>query len=379
VIIIIMTDNAITTSTTTTKVAEKKNATHPTDEMIRQAIVDILPTVDLATTGVKKFRKLLKRHFSDGGSGGGGDNVDLSTRHDFIQKTLTEVINNMDNDKEEDAEEEEEDVDNNSSDDDDDGDDDDNDDDDGPSTPTKKKQNKGGYNAPKEISNALATFLGRGKEMSRPQIVKYLWEYIKEHSLQNPNNKREILLDDKMKTVFGCDMFTMFAMNKYISAHTHPFHPLDLTTNKNKTSSNTIVTPSPISGKRSSRNTRVNVSRPQTIQNQKKKRKTGTQPPYRLSQALVDVLGKEILPRPQVVSGLWVYIKANNLQNPQDKREIICNDELSKIFGNKKKVTMFSMNKYITPHLIEKVERADYQHDDNDGSHDDDEGSDDNE
>jgi upstream activation factor subunit UAF30 len=87
-----------------------------------------------------------------------------------------------------------------------------------------------------------------------------------------------------------------------------------------------------------------------------KKRATGTQPPYRLSQALVDVLGVEQLPRPQVVSRLWEYIKAHKLQNPQDKREILCDDKLKKLFGSTK-VNMFSMNKFISYHMIEKVER----------------------
>ena len=46
-----------------------------------------------------------------------------------------------------------------------------------------------------------------------------MWDYIKSHKLQNPENKREILADDKLKKVFGKDKVTMFEMNKYISQH----------------------------------------------------------------------------------------------------------------------------------------------------------------
>ena len=44
------------------------------------------------------------------------------------------------------------------------------------------------------------------------------------------------------------------------------------------------------------------------------------------------------------------YIKKNNLQNPQNKREILADDKLEPIFG-KKKVTMFEMNKHLAQHL----------------------------
>ena len=61
-------------------------------------------------------------------------------------------------------------------------------------------------------------------------------------------------------------------------------------------------------------------------------------------------MGPKPLPRGEVVSKVWVYIKANNLQNPQNKREIVADDRLRKVFG-KDKVTMFEMNKYLAQHL----------------------------
>jgi upstream activation factor subunit UAF30 len=47
---------------------------------------------------------------------------------------------------------------------------------------------------------------------------------------------------------------------------------------------------------------------------------------------------------------MWDYIKKHKLQNPANKREIMADDKLSKIFG-KKKVTMFEMNKLLSGHL----------------------------
>ncbi len=53
-----------------------------------------------------------------------------------------------------------------------------------------------------------------------PQVVKKMWEYIKEHNLQNPNDKRKIILDDKLKTIFKSPL-TMFSMNKQLSRHVY--------------------------------------------------------------------------------------------------------------------------------------------------------------
>ncbi len=60
--------------------------------------------------------------------------------------------------------------------------------------------------------------------------------------------------------------------------------------------------------------------------------------------------GPAPLPRGEVVSKVWDYIKARNLQNPEDRREILADDKLRKVSG-KDKVTMFEMNKHLAQHL----------------------------
>ena len=71
---------------------------------------------------------------------------------------------------------------------------------------------------------------------------------------------------------------------------------------------------------------------------------------WKLSDSLVAVCGEQEMPRPHVVKALWKYIKDNNLQDPNDKRNIICDEKFSNIF-NRSKITAFSMNKYLSPHL----------------------------
>ena len=73
--------------------------------------------------------------------------------------------------------------------------------------------------------------------------------------------------------------------------------------------------------------------------------------PLQPSNELAAVVGSSPLPRTEVVSKVWEYIKANNLQNPENKREILADDKLRAIFSGKDKVSMFEMNKHFAQHL----------------------------
>jgi len=74
------------------------------------------------------------------------------------------------------------------------------------------------------------------------------------------------------------------------------------------------------------------------------------QKPLTPSPELAEIVGKDMLPRGQVVSKVWDYIRTHNLQNPADKREILADAKLKKVFG-RDKCTMFEMNKYLAQHL----------------------------
>ena len=77
---------------------------------------------------------------------------------------------------------------------------------------------------------------------------------------------------------------------------------------------------------------------------------TGIHAPVQPSAELGAVVGNDKLPRSQVISKVWDHIKKNNLQNPANKREILADDKLKKVFG-KDKVSMFEMNKHISAHV----------------------------
>ncbi|KAK8496865.1 hypothetical protein V6N11_057958 [Hibiscus sabdariffa] len=70
--------------------------------------------------------------------------------------------------------------------------------------------NGNGLNRVLPVSPQLGKFLG-ASEASRTGTIKKVWEYIKRHNLQNPANKKEIICDEKLKTIFdGKDTVGMF-------------------------------------------------------------------------------------------------------------------------------------------------------------------------
>ena len=65
---------------------------------------------------------------------------------------------------------------------------------------------------------------------------------------------------------------------------------------------------------------------------------------------LAAVIGPDAVPRTEVTKKLWDYIKSHNLQNPANKRNILCDDKLTAVMG-KREVTMFEMTGLVGKHL----------------------------
>ncbi|KAL8127365.1 uncharacterized protein LOC141721341 [Apium graveolens] len=70
-----------------------------------------------------------------------------------------------------------------------------------------------------------------------------------------------------------------------------------------------------------------------------------------VSPLLQPIVGQATLPRTEIVKQLWIYIRKNNLQDPSNKRKIICNDELRLVFETDS-TDMFRMNKLLAKHII---------------------------
>ena len=73
--------------------------------------------------------------------------------------------------------------------------------------------------------------------------------------------------------------------------------------------------------------------------------------PMNVSSMLAAVIGSNPMPRTEVTSKLWGYIKKNNLQDKMNRRMINADDKLREVFGGKKQVSMFEMTKLVSKHL----------------------------
>lgn len=73
--------------------------------------------------------------------------------------------------------------------------------------------------------------------------------------------------------------------------------------------------------------------------------------PLTPTEHLAAIVGKNPLPRTEVVKKIWAYIRKNSLQDAKNRRNINADDKLKLIFGGKSTVTMFELTKYISKHL----------------------------
>jgi len=73
--------------------------------------------------------------------------------------------------------------------------------------------------------------------------------------------------------------------------------------------------------------------------------------PMSVSGALGEVVGHRAIPRTEVTKKLWAYIKKNRLQDNVNRRMINADDKLQRVFGGKRKVSMFEMTKLVSRHM----------------------------
>jgi upstream activation factor subunit UAF30 len=319
---------------------------------LNEAIRVILKDADLEQLSRRMIRKQLEAQF----------HTDLSAYKDVINATILEVIDEQQAEEEEDEpepSEEDEDADDEL--------------DEPPrkkkaaapkkkTTPKKRKRKVegegvkkagGGFNAELCLSPELAQVVG-AETMARPQVVKALWAYIREHDLQDPNNKKTILLDDTLRGVFQRDSFTMFSMNKFVKRHVRK--PDDMPPGG--------WSQIPRDGVSSDEDAEAKAAKKKPAKRKKKaastddgdgkKRNNPFNTELSVSPELASLVGSDRMARPQIVKALWAYIHEHELQDPQDKRTILLDDRMRRVF-QRDSFTMFTMNKYIKRHA-RKVE-----------------------
>ncbi len=84
-------------------------------------------------------------------------------------------------------------------------------------TTTARKPNAA-FMKPLTPSPELAAVIG-AQAVPRTEVSKKIWDYIKQHNLQDAANKRNINADAKLLPIFGKDQVTMFELTKLVNAH----------------------------------------------------------------------------------------------------------------------------------------------------------------
>ncbi|KAK9817776.1 hypothetical protein WJX72_002037 [[Myrmecia] bisecta] len=284
------------------------------DAKLVDRLQQLLASVDLQTTTEKQLRKQLEEEFGE----------ELSDRKALIrgevQKYLDEQEDAEQDDGQEEVGEEEAAADVAPS---------DEEDEEQPKRGTKRKateQSQGGGFGSK-LSEPMQAFLGE-ERLPRPQVVKRIWEYIREHGLQDPKDKRRILPDERLATILKAPV-TMLTMNKQLSRH--------------------VFTDDRTSAPRARLPAKVTVG-----EQKEPKARTGPNPlmkPLRASPELAAFLGgRETISRPELTSAFWAYVKANDLQDPDNKKEIICDDAL-RVFCKEDRFSGFGFMRFFKDHL----------------------------
>jgi upstream activation factor subunit UAF30 len=87
-----------------------------------------------------------------------------------------------------------------------------------PKAAAGKAMTNSAFMKPMQPSAELAKVVG-SEPLPRSEVTKKVWAHIKKNKLQNPENKREIIADDKLQPVFGGKKLDMFQMTKAINKH----------------------------------------------------------------------------------------------------------------------------------------------------------------
>ena len=89
---------------------------------------------------------------------------------------------------------------------------------------TKGNRKPSGFAEAAPISDDLCDFMGKnhGTNMARTEVTKFICNYIRQNSLANNENKREIKPDNKLKSLLGTEdgtIITYFNIQRYMNKH----------------------------------------------------------------------------------------------------------------------------------------------------------------
>ncbi|GBF91929.1 hypothetical protein Rsub_04653 [Raphidocelis subcapitata] len=301
------------------------------DELVKERLLGLLKGLgeaDLQTTTEKMLRKQLEKELGE----------DLSGKKELIRAEVTAFLQGDEEGGQEEAEGEEEEE----------------EEEEGAGGGKKRGGGGGGGFSQRQcvLSEEMQAFLGT-ERMPRTQVVKEIWAYIKAHDLQDPKNRRNIVLDEKLATLFTHPV-TMFSMNKQLSRHVKA---ADAVTNGSDDEGgggggggSAAKKPRARSGGARKRPAAGGGGGGGSAA----KKPRGMYGEVALSDELAAVTGRHRMTRSDLTKWFWAYVRQHELQDPSDKSYILSDATLQSLFGESR-FKGFGFQKFIKPHVLGKA------------------------
>eukprot|EP01025_Chloroclados_australasicus_P034994 TRINITY_DN3572_c0_g1_i1.p1 TRINITY_DN3572_c0_g1~~TRINITY_DN3572_c0_g1_i1.p1 ORF type:complete len:480 (+),score=80.56 TRINITY_DN3572_c0_g1_i1:2-1441(+) len=190
-------------------------------------------------------------------------------------------------------------------------------------SPSSKSKKRG---KARVLSKELQEFMG-SSQAKWPEIVGTVWKYIRENNLQNEEDRRKIRVDETLGKIFQepLDLSSVGAqLSRHLQEDESSLRPAQKRAKKE------------VRGRKSG------------------KGKQGFMRPLRLTKEMRDVLcipdGEEVA-RGDLSKKFWAYFRSHDLQDPKDRRWILCDDNLKSLLKTDR-FQAFSIQKLVKPHIL---------------------------
>jgi len=206
------------------------------------------------------------------------------------------------------------------------------------------------------VNEPLRKFVGASL-LPRSVVVKRVSSYARENGCVDEANKGKIVLDKKMKAVFGDKVASMtyLEIGKLIGPMVVRAKDAggDWAAKAEKGAKELeAMLPPPKEKKARGEGAAAGAKKGAKRDTSKMKEEgRGIYRPLELSKELGAVCGEKVLSRPEIVKAVWGYIKKNNLQSKKIPRGVVCDAKMKKVFGNVDVIDSFQLAKHISNHV----------------------------
>lgn len=170
------------------------------------------------------------------------------------------------------------------------------------------------------------------KAQLRPVILKRLSSYVKENNLQDPSDKRKVICDAKLESIFGVKDCTILEMSKYITPYLRKPEELGgRYIEEARLAEEEYIKMKEEEEKKNGGSKKKGKRRPSKANGAAMKEGRKIFKPVILSKELAAICRVNEMPRQQIIQAIWEYIRLNNLQG-QKGEPVRCDFLLKQVY-----------------------------------------------